>query len=357
MRLTEPRRGPRSRQALAIIAAPALIVGLATPTTASSASTSESSDNQTATPTKKSAPYLSKSVNSSNARMAKLRDYWTPERMANAVPADKLTRQALKRQTAASRTRPERVKPSTLANSVAPSGQQDGTTQRRRLRKSKTIGKVFFRTRKGVDMVCSGAAVNSRRKNMVMTAGHCVNGGRGKGWHKRWIFVPGYGPGRRARHGIYPATRLVALRGWIKRSNFNYDVAIALVKPGRGTNKKLVRKVGGYGLQTGRSYRRKLTAIGYSQLGYKGDKQKKCRRRTHRRPHTRQIAMRCRVLTPGASGGPWVKGRIRIKKRSHSYINGVNSNINRRRHPTRIRSPHFGRAVRKMYRAYRNKKH
>ncbi len=356
MRLTEPRRGPRSRQALAIIAAPALIVGLATPTTASSASTPESSDDRTAAAAKESVPYQSKSVNQSRARMADLREYWTPERMANAVPADRLARQALKQQTAGSRTQPERVAPSTLANSVAPSGQQAGSTQQRRLRKSKTIGKVFFRTGKGVDMVCSGAAVNSKRKNMVMTAGHCVNGGRGKAWHKRWIFVPGYGPGRKARNGMYPATRLVALRGWIKRSNFNFDVAIALVKPGRGTNKKLVRKVGGYGLQTGKRYQRKLTAIGYSQLGYKGDKQKKCRRKTHRRPRTRQLAMRCRVLTPGASGGPWVKGRIRIKKRGNSYVNGVNSNINRPRKPTRIRSPYFGRGVRLMYRAYKNKK-
>ncbi|HLR84717.1 MAG TPA: hypothetical protein VK059_07180 [Nocardioidaceae bacterium] len=352
MRLTEPRRG-RSRRALAIIAAPALIVGLATPMTASSATTSESNDNRTAVPTKKRTPYLSKAVNNSQSRMAGLRQYWTPERMANAVPADRLTRQALKHQTPASRARPEPVKPSTLAKPAAASGQNSAA--RRKLRKSKTIGKVFFRTARGVDMVCSGAAINSKRKNMVITAGHCLNGGRGKAWHRRWIFVPGYGPGRKARHGIYPATRLVALRGWIKRSNFNFDVGLALVKPGRGTKKRLVRKVGGYGLQTGKGFRRKVTAIGYSQVRFKGDKQKKCRRKTHRRPRTRQLAMRCRVLTPGASGGPWVKGRIRLKKGSRSFVNGVNSNINRPRRPTRIRSPYFGRAVRKMYRAYRTK--
>lgn len=354
MRLTELHRGQRTRRALAVVAAPSLVVGLALPATASQASTAESSDRQTTNSTSKAVPYASKSVDTSNARMKSLREYWTPKRMANAVPADRITKQALKHQTAASKTRPERVKPSTLADSVAPSVPDTGA--RKRVRKSKTIGKVFFRTRKGVNMVCSGAAVNSKRKNMVMTAGHCVNGGRGKGWHKRWIFVPGYGPGRKTRQGLYPATRLVSLKGWIKRSNFNYDVAIALVKPGRGTKKKLVRKVGGYGLQTGRSYRRKLAAIGYSQLGYKGDKQKSCRKKTHRRRGTRQLQMRCRVLTPGASGGPWVKGKVRIKKRKNSHINGVNSNINKRRHPTKIRSPYFGKDVRRMYRAYRKVK-
>ena len=355
MRLTEPHRGKRTRRGLALVAAPALVVGLVWPAPSSTATESESRDSQAAKSARASAPYASQAVNTDNGRMASLREYWTPKRMANAVPADRITRQALKNQTAASRTVPEPGKPSTLANSVAPST-PDGAANQRRIRKSKTIGKVFFKTRKGVDMVCSGAAINSKRKNMVMTAGHCVNGGRGKAWHKRWIFVPGYGPGNKARHGIYPATRLVALKGWIKRSNFNYDVALALVKPGRGTKKRLVRKVGGYGLQTGKRVRRKLTAIGYSQLGYKGDKQKKCRRKTHRRPRTRQIAMRCRVLTPGASGGPWVKGHVRVKKGKRSFVNGVNSNINRRRNPTRIRSPYFGKDVRRMYRAYRTKK-
>ena len=356
MRLSEPHRGRRTRRTLAAVTAPMLVVGLALPAASNSATPSESGETESATPSpERAVPYASKSVNNSNSRMASLREYWTPERMANAVPADRLTRQALKHQTAGSRVLPERVKPETLSDSVAPSG-ADSSARKKKIRKSKTIGKVFFKTRKGVDMVCSGAAVNSKRKNMVMTAGHCVNGGRGKGWHKRWIFVPGFGPNRKARNGIYPATTMVSLKGWIKRSNFNYDVAIALVKPGRGTKKKLVRKVGGYGLQTGRSYKRRMTAIGYSQLGYKGDKQKKCRRKTHRRPRSRQLAMKCRVLTPGASGGPWVKGRVRIKKRKHSHINGVNSNINRRRKPTRIRSPYFGRDVRKMYRAYRTKK-
>ncbi|NGO69541.1 trypsin-like serine peptidase [Streptomyces boncukensis] len=59
-------------------------------------------------------------------------------------------------------------------------------------------GKVFMDTPKG-SMVCSGAVVKDPRKpgksNLVATAGHCVHGGKGKGWFRNVVFVPDYNPG------------------------------------------------------------------------------------------------------------------------------------------------------------------
>ncbi|MGH8879571.1 MAG: trypsin-like serine peptidase [Stackebrandtia sp.] len=347
MRLKLPPRGRRVQQALAVGAAPALVMGLALVAISNPANASHTDTQSNASPDRAKPAFVSKSVSDQTSRAARLREYWTPERMANAVPADRLTQGAVP--TAAPST--DTMKATTGSQPVQPTA---AASSARKVRKSKTIGKVFFKTRSGIDMVCSGAAVNSKAKNMVMTAGHCVHSGPGKGWHKNWIFVPGYGPGNTARNGIYPATRLVALRGWIKKENFNDDVALALVKPGRGTNTKLVRKVGGYGTQFGRSYRRTMTAIGYSQLGFKGDKQKHCRKMTHRRRGTGQIEMRCRVLTPGASGGPWVKGKVAAGK---GFVNGINSNVNKRRHPTVIRSSYFGKDVYRMYQSFRKTKH
>lgn len=350
MRLTLPPRGRRVQQALAIGAAPALVLGLALVATPNSANASSTATERNAAPEKSKPVYMSKSVKPQQSRTARLREYWTPKRMANAIPADRLTRHAITTMTPQEAARDRAMKPVTESQPVLPTG-ADGNA--RKVRKSRTIGKVFFKTHAGVSMVCSGSAVNSKAKNMVMTAGHCVNGGKGKGWHKKWIFVPGWGKSHKAKRGIYPATRLVALRGWIKHSNFNDDVALALVKPGRGTNKKLVKKVGGYGAQFGRSHHRRLAAIGYSVVGFSGDKQKHCRKWTHRR-FGGSIEMRCRVLTGGASGGPWIKGKAANGK---GYINGVNSNVNKTHHPTVIRSSYFASDVRHMYRAFRKKKH
>ena len=333
-------------------AAPALVTGLALVATSNPATASPGTTEPTAS-ADRIAERLGDQIvtytpkQSATSRTQSLAAYWTAERMANAIPADRVARQSMRGQDATAPAESDQMEPVTASEPVLPAAPAGA-----KVRKSKTIGKVFFR-QGGKNMVCSGAAVNSKRKNMVMTAGHCVHGGRGKHWSKKWIFVPGYGPGNRAPNGIYPMTRFGALKGWTKHSNFNADVAIALVKPGRGTNKKLVKKVGGYGAQFGKSKHRRLAAIGYSQLGYKGDKQKHCRKRTHKLRGTKQIEMRCRVLTPGASGGPWVKGKAAKGK---GYINGVNSNVNKRRHPTKIRSAYFGRKIFRLYKAFRNVK-
>lgn len=348
MRLTLPPRGRRVQQVLAIGAAPALVAGLAFVATSNPATAAHDSSEPSAAD--RSPRVWSSDAGSADAASGaeRLRAYWTPKRMANAVPADRIAARVARTQGRTTESASaQRMKPTAAAQPALPTAPAGA-----KVLKSKTIGKVFFRSG-GKDMVCSGAAVNSKRKNMVMTAGHCVHGGPGRGWHKKWIFVPGYGPGHRAPNGIYPKTRLVALKGWIKRGNFNDDAAIALVRPGKGTRKKLVKKVGGFGAQFGRSRHRRLAAVGYSELGYRGDKQKSCRKRTHRLRKTGQIEMRCRVLTPGSSGGPWVKGKVR---KGRGYINGVNSNVNRRRHPTKMRSPYFGRDVFRMYKAFRNKR-
>ncbi|MCZ7434067.1 trypsin-like serine peptidase [Streptomyces sp. WMMC1477] len=56
-------------------------------------------------------------------------------------------------------------------------------------------GKVFMDTPKG-QMVCSATVVqdpaNPGTSNLVATAGHCVHGGKDKGWFRNVIFVPGF---------------------------------------------------------------------------------------------------------------------------------------------------------------------
>lgn len=267
-------------------------------------------------------------------------EYWTQERMRGAIPAGAQLSDAEIKEQAARATEPiEKGAPTTGSTPV---GAEDAAKGGRDIR----IGKVFFR-QAGKDYVCSGAAVNTKKKNMVWTAGHCVNGVGKVGWSKKFAFYPGlYIKNGQyiAPRGGYLATRLATSRGWVKNSSFNYDYALALVRPWKYTKKPLVKNVGGFGIQFGKKFKRSVKAVGYSSRGYNGGQQKVCKRVSHQRKGTRQLEIYCKVLTPGASGGPWLVGR---------YLNGVNSNVDRYDPAPRvIRTPYFGVGARQLFRKY-----
>ncbi len=77
-------------------------------------------------------------------------------------------------------------------------------------------GRVFFKI-PGVGLAsCSGTAISSNRRNLVLTAGHCVNGGGHQGrWYTHWVFVPGYSHGRRP-FGVWRAKRLYTTPIWVE---------------------------------------------------------------------------------------------------------------------------------------------
>ncbi|PZG15098.1 trypsin-like serine peptidase [Nonomuraea aridisoli] len=67
----------------------------------------------------------------------------------------------------------------------------------------KTIGKVFFQDKDGEYHWCSATSIQSKLRNLVATAGHCVfeNGGKDDVYDK-WVFIPGYYQGK-APYGVY----------------------------------------------------------------------------------------------------------------------------------------------------------
>lgn len=65
----------------------------------------------------------------------------------------------------------------------------------------RTIGKVFFIDRQGKYRWCSATSIQSRHRNLVVTAGHCVYE-KGEDVFAKWIFVPGYHQGK-APWGVY----------------------------------------------------------------------------------------------------------------------------------------------------------
>jgi glutamyl endopeptidase len=67
---------------------------------------------------------------------------------------------------------------------------------------------------------CSGTLVG---KDLVLTAGHCVHGGKGGAWMTGATVYPGR-DGRDAPYGACSAVRFYSVMGWTQDGNANYDI-------------------------------------------------------------------------------------------------------------------------------------
>ncbi|MFF5212449.1 hypothetical protein [Streptosporangium sp. NPDC000396] len=87
---------------------------------------------------------------------------------------------------------------------VAPIGEEKKVAAKiKNVNLPKTIGKVFFVDSEGQLKWCSGTSVQSKYRNLVATAGHCVyDDKKNASVADNWAFVPAYYQGK-APYGIY----------------------------------------------------------------------------------------------------------------------------------------------------------
>ncbi|MFC4529707.1 trypsin-like serine peptidase [Sphaerisporangium dianthi] len=168
---------------------------------------------------------------------------------------------------------------------------------------TRTTGRVFL-TMRGVDYVCSAGAIRSRNMDVVLTAGHCVKDGKGA-WAENWTFVPGYESGSRP-YGVFTARRMLVPEPWSRKGDDSSDLGMVAVNP--SGDRHLGQIVGGQ--EIGFGVRRGGRAFGFgfpADPPYDGEHLIYCSGATHADPHgqTRDQGMRC-DLTAGSSGGPWL---------------------------------------------------
>ncbi|ETK35684.1 trypsin-like serine peptidase [Microbispora sp. ATCC PTA-5024] len=170
---------------------------------------------------------------------------------------------------------------------------------------TRTTGRVFFTIAAGSDAgrnaSCSGTAVTSANKSVVITAGHCVK--IGGAFHTNWVFVPGYDRGDRP-NGTWPATNLLTTPQWNSGEDMNYDVAAAVVAPQNGQS--LTDVVGGQGVAFNQPRGRQMYAFGYPAASpYDGSKLVYCSGRAFDDfLSSEDQGLNCN-MTGGSSGGPW----------------------------------------------------
>jgi hypothetical protein len=107
----------------------------------------------------------------------------------------------------------------------------------------RVVGKVYFEEQ-GVAYFCTGTAVFSENRSVVLTAGHCAAdaGTCGKGGdcrpHQNWIFVPSFRQdkscdeptGAGCPYGRWAAQALFAPDEWLRDGNHRYDFAAVVVE-------------------------------------------------------------------------------------------------------------------------------
>jgi len=201
---------------------------------------------------------------------------------------------------------------------------------------SRTNGKIF-----GTDPVtgpytCSGTALDTPSRSIVLTAGHCVV--EGGTWGRNLTFVPAYDHGTRP-FGTFAVSASYVMPQWREINNPDYDVAAIRVRSNQAG--RLGDVVGGRRWAIGRSRFAKLTIFGYPAGALEGEALRSCQ--THGLgsdtltngfggPPT--VPSAC-DMAGGASGGAWLVG---------GYVAGVTS-YGYTRQQGRLYSPYFGPAV------------
>jgi hypothetical protein len=250
--------------------------------------------------------------------------YWTPERIARAVPRD------------VSPDRKPSFKPREMAKPRRPGGggggdgsSVTGTAWTGGGKVKATTGKVLF-TMAGVDYVCSGSVAqdSSGSTSLILTAGHCVYDESGRRFATNWVFVPDYEAGGAivtnpdgshsftcdtTPYGCWTASALVTTTAWANGGGnlaaFNHDYAFAVVGAGgkSGQSLQLDSVVGANPVAFNVAHPAQVSSFGYPQASpYNGQKLIYCSGTdiADTWGGTTDYGLNCN-MTGGSSGGPW----------------------------------------------------
>jgi V8-like Glu-specific endopeptidase len=197
-------------------------------------------------------------------------------------------------------------------------------------------GRIFLRQGKE-RAFCSGTAINSPTRQLVLTAGHCVGSGPAEGHpniRSSFLeFVPAY-TGGVAPFGVFVAQpgKVFALKDWTKHGNPDFDMGVFLTNPNSEGVNVADAVGGGATIVTDLSRHQNFQAFGYPgettrmqtcQSPYVGDDIL-----TNPFPGPPTMAIRCH-WAPGASGGAWliengtevdgITTYLHLDDKSHTY--------------------------------------
>jgi V8-like Glu-specific endopeptidase len=253
--------------------------------------------------------------------------YWTPERMRAAdalapriastgTTASPATGSPVYVPAASAGEAPEaalRRGPVGVASAYSPGNE--------RLSPNRIHGRVFATSPSDGDYSCSGTAVNSPGRSLVVTAGHCVflNGE----WGVNFMFVPGYRDGR-SPYGRWAGTKLRAPPQWVAAENISFDIGMVTVS--RNLSGRAVQDVvGARGIGFNQPRRQIYTSYGYpAEPPFDGESLKACRSEYQGEDSSTDPPRTMRItcdMNGGASGGGWIAKNTLLSV--NSYCTGL----------------------------------
>jgi V8-like Glu-specific endopeptidase len=202
---------------------------------------------------------------------------------------------------------------------------------------TRTNGKILALSSGQGTYSCSGTALNTPSRSIILTAGHCVVEHQLAG--RRIVFVPAYDHGKRP-FGTFKVQAVYVMPQWRRSENPDFDLAALRVRPNRFGY--LTDVVGARGFASSKSRFSALQIFGYPAAALRGEELRSCRARgLGSDPFTNgfggppTMPASC-DMAAGASGGAWLF--------DGQYVSGVTSYSYAGR-PTRLHSPYFGPAI------------
>ncbi|MCG5214266.1 trypsin-like peptidase domain-containing protein [Streptosporangium soli] len=222
-----------------------------------------------------------------------------------------------------------------------------------------TVGRVFFEV-DGQPYYCSGSAIESKFKNLVATAGHCVYDTDKNKPVDNFVFIPGYYE-TKAPWGIYVGAKMHTHYDFDVFEDYDRDYSFVNVYNGiKQTDKgwvdagRLSDNVGAQGFAWNQKLGKNVFAFGYptgphldGNKAYTGETMKHCYGKTYAGPAVPKykveegVAIKC-AFTPGSSGGPLLLQYSNSKR--VGYLNGVVSlalDTDGNQRYDRVSSPYF----------------
>jgi V8-like Glu-specific endopeptidase len=160
------------------------------------------------------------------------------------------------------------------------------------------VGALFARDGSSTHF-CTASVVASPGKDLLITAAHCINSGKGGGYRQDIVFIPGYRNGQ-APSGIWTPKRLLVAPQWSSDSDPSLDVGFVVLNPRDGLNIQQV--LGANRLAIDPGYQQIVRVTGYPATA---SAPVTCINRTTRQSAT-QLRFECGGYTGGTSGSPWV---------------------------------------------------
>jgi V8-like Glu-specific endopeptidase len=203
------------------------------------------------------------------------------------------------------------------------------------------VGALFVRL-DSTNHFCTASVVTSPGRDLLITAAHCIDGGKGGGYHQDIVFIPDYRNGE-APFGVWTVKRLLFAPAWAKDSDPALDIGFVVLEPHDGKNIEDI--LGANRLAVDPPYQALVRVTGYPASG---DAPITCLNWTSRLSAT-QLRFVCGGFTGGTSGSPWVMHFDRFTRTG--TIVGVIGGYQQGGETASISySAYLGQAIQKLYR-------